>query len=1016
MASFKNLYFVFCFCLLFSRQIGSDNLMNKGGFVFERVVTGNLNQEFMSFTRQLDTELLRPLISNLKGLINIHDEICTKAATSNKGLLDLKDADLSPSMQYYMTPRTAIFTPRFSTQHESAQICSTFDSHLPEYNLENAQAIQSVCRQDSLVSIPVDIYLNTETKNLHYKSNDLIVPETLFSNFFIYGDNKSPYKRSELSNMTQYLFDCPIYLNFCSSKAPALTFLARGSESTKIVKIVCEKTHNMQKSPDDLASQFLYQWVSHSCERDHPVLSQHVDHALVEVNNILDMQIDTKKLLTYAQYFPQLISQPSPLPTSSHISVDLRSNPSSFLQSIEPSVKHKRSVQNATEFQKDTELKNFTEISAEEFFKMLNISNTELIQQIYKTYKTEKPTFTQIEQFILNSKLQTHTNSTYTLMRHKRHWIAVVARTAIHAVVAGVALYAIVNFVQNLVNLDFEDMVNDQPALATAEQLNSANGRISQLSINQLQIQQAIMDGEKTINKIQREFSTQTFAIATWAAQLDVKNNIQFGLQVLSDFILKLVSILLGIQSGKTSPFALNIKELTELQFKVATQYAGVVLTNKLSEIKTTRLNTDKTLTLQFTIPISSPETEYVFYKVIPIPIFEGNTTYIPSSPFTNLAMAKQNHYYTTLSSEEFATCMGSPSICNTHYPMKYISTNFDCILTSFLNNQLTCPLTKTETVPYPFFYFNELNAIYSVPQLTKIRSTCYSPIGQRTDQTHDLNGTGSITFQPNCKITTTGSPFEFHYNTPKVSVTQNIAHWHTFDNIKFNIIPDTSFIVTPQLIHNLTSNLNLTEIIVPTWEELLKDSFQPKSSLKTIFQLLLYIVPIVLIIYLIRFLNNTKTCTAVKGATKNRTSRFYAGKIRWIQKRSTDFNVSNNPPVPSNRFISIHPSFTPLRPIQAAAVAHSLNPHTANVPFTDVHLQAQQRLDDVNYQRETLYPTREEMEDIYSSPDNDNPSAPPAYAPIIRPPRYNLRSGSTPEVRFSQSHLPAVPVTFEMK
>ena len=53
--------------------------MNKGGFVFERVVTSNLNQEFMSFTRQLDIELLRPLISNLKGLINIHNEICTKA-------------------------------------------------------------------------------------------------------------------------------------------------------------------------------------------------------------------------------------------------------------------------------------------------------------------------------------------------------------------------------------------------------------------------------------------------------------------------------------------------------------------------------------------------------------------------------------------------------------------------------------------------------------------------------------------------------------------------------------------------------------------------------------------------------------------------------------------------------------------------------------------------------------------------------------------------------------------------
>jgi len=102
-----------------------------------------------------------------------------------------------------------------------------------------------------------------------------------------------------------------------------------------------------------------YPWVSHSCERNHPVLSQHVEHALVEVNNILNLQIDPKKLLTYAQYFPHLVGQPGPLTSPSHISVDLISIPSSFLQPVEASVKHKRAVQNATEFLTKTELKKF---------------------------------------------------------------------------------------------------------------------------------------------------------------------------------------------------------------------------------------------------------------------------------------------------------------------------------------------------------------------------------------------------------------------------------------------------------------------------------------------------------------------------------------------------------------------------------------------------------------------------------------------------------------------------------
>jgi hypothetical protein len=1006
MANFKQQYFLLCLCLLFSRHHGSDNLMNKGGFVFERVVTSNLNQEFMSFTRQLDIELLNPLVSNLKGLINIHNEICTKAQQQIEGKID--KSVLLPSQQYYVTDNTAIFTPTYGLMKESADICAKFNSDLPEYTLSTAEAIESICRQISLTHIPMNMYLNSDTKRIHYKSNDQIIPSTLFPSFYVFDGTHKKYDMKELDTMAPQLANLSIHLTMCNTNKPTLSFIAAQFLPDKLLKIVCEKFHNLHNiAADDLASQFLYQWVSHSCERDHPVMSQHVEHAVIEVNNILNYQIDPKKLLTYAQYFPQLIGQQSPLTANTHISVDLHSNPSSFLQAPEFSVKQKRSANEST-IPHIPEHTNLTEISPEQFLEALNITTTEIKSQLSKAYQTDKPSIHDIEKFILDKKLETNTNSTYSVVRHKRHWLVIAGGLTIVAV----AFYYLINYILGLFSLDLEDMQNDQPPLATAAQMNIANGHISTLSINQKQIQQAVKEGETTINKLQKQFASQTFAIAVWAAQLDVKNNIQMSLQILSDFILKLASILLGVQSGKTSPFALNIKELAELQIRTAQKYAGVILTNKLSEIKTTRVDTDKALTLQFTIPISSPETEYVFYKVIPIPIFENNQTYIPSSPFTNLAMAKQNHYYTTLSSEEFATCMGSPSICNTHYPMKYISTNFDCILTSFLNNQLTCPIIKTETVPYPFLYFNDLEAIYSVPSQTRIRTTCISPEGKRTDQVQDLAGTGSITFQPNCKITTTGSPYEFHYNTPKVSVSQNIAHWHTFENIKFNIIPDTNVIVTPQMIHNSSSNLNLTEVNVQTWEELLKDSFQPKSSLKTIFQLLLYIVPIIIIIYLIKFLNNTATCTAIKGATTNRTSRFYAGKVKWIQKRSTDYKTAQNPPLQSSRFKTFHHSLMSLRPVQAAAMAHQFNPATATLPFTSQHLQSQQKVNNVRFQIDPLYPTRAELEDVYATAD----PAPPAYAPIIRPNRFNNRSNSTFDLRHPQSSLPPVPDTFEMK
>jgi hypothetical protein len=92
--------------------------------------------------------------------------------------------------------------------------------------------------------------------------------------------------------------------------------------------------------------------------------------------------------------------------------------------------------------------------------------------------------------------------------------------------------------------------------------------------------------------------------------------------------------------------------------------------------------------------------------------------------------------------------------------------------------------------------------------------------------------------------------------------------------------------------------------------------------------------------------------------------------------------------------------------------MAHQFNPATATLPFTSHHLQSQQKVNNVRFQVDPLYPTRAELEDVYATAD----PAPPAYAPIIRPNRYNNRSNSTFDLRHPQSSLPPVPDTFEMK
>ena len=1033
------LCYVLVLCSLFSRTSCDDVLLNRGGFIFERIVTNNLNQEFMSFTRQLDTEHLKPLIGNLQGLLQIHSEVCTRAKHASQPKLQnsslLESLGLKIGHSYEMAADATIFIPKISHQSNSKAVCRQYDSRLPEYRPTIKDEIYSVCLRNGIYNFPVGIFLNPVSKTLQYLDSGTDVPTTLFDTVHVVDKGHTQFKVANLNaSLLNSWANYSLHLENCHTRSPRLTYFHSYPSSKIHQATVCEKPHQfLTSNTNDVASQFLYQWVTHACTRDHPVLTLHVNHAIQEMNNIVNHQFTPKRILTYAQYFPEVMGTAGALSNSDDFEIQLFGAPTNFMQpldTVQPKVKRDLFLSNSSLEDIDLDLSNVTKVSPQQFLQMINITEDELKQSLYESTKNSHPNETDIEYFILNHKLDTHANVTVHLVRDKRAaWFVIAIKAALKAIIAAVAAFFVVSYVKDVLTPKIDlgnTMINAEP-VATALQLHKTNGQISKLALNQKEIEQLVNEGQEVISSLKAQMLVQTFAIATWAAQMDVKSNIQFGIQVLSSFILKLGSILLGAQSGKTSPFALNLKELAALQAEVADTFSGTTLSGQMSEIKTSLLNVGKLLQLQFTIPITSSETLYDIYKVIPIPTFIDNQTFVPNSPFTNIAIARNGLYYTTLSSEEFATCMGTPSVCNTHYPMRYLTTRFDCILNSYLNQQLTCPLVKTEAFPYPFLYFNDLNAVYSVPTKTLLRTTCFDTLGQRTDNTYDIEAIGNIKFKPNCKVTTTGDTYEFHYNTPKVSVTHNIAHWHTFSNIQFLIEPVKTYIIPPE-ISNSSKRLNLTTIAMPKWEDLVKEAFHPQNSFMTILHILSYAIPIIIIVALIRCLNNTPACTALKGAAVNRFTNVTTGANRWMHKRSADFRHHRDPPRNMHDFEPKGPEFMPLRPIQHAAMAHMSLPSTAHIPFTTDFLRFQQRAGNVHLASQNMYPNPAQVEDEYAHMEAGLAPEPPAYSspPIIKKTDKTISKNNSkvtqkrPENRDPNSSLPSKPtdkqVRFDLK
>jgi len=321
---------------------------------------------------------------------------------------------------------------------------------------------------------------------------------------------------------------------------------------------------------------------------------------------------------------------------------------------------------------------------------------------------------------------------------------------------------------------------------------------------------------------------------------------------------------------------------------------------------------------LKFIIPIVTSQTLYNFYKVVPIPIFKGDVTLIPDTTFTNLAVSANQMYYTTLSEQEFTTCIGPNPTCKTHFPMRYLSSRYDCVLAAFLDHNSTCSYKPIPIIPNPFFYFHDFQAVYSVPQATNIRTTCTDNKNSRVISNYVISGVGNLHFPPDCKIVTTNPNFEFHYSTPAITDTVDITNWQTFDNIKYKDIPDKTILQTYQQL-NITL-LEPTILTVPTWEELLKDSVSLKKVLPTWAQVIVLAIICISIFFLIKYLNSVTWCDAVKGAYHRRirgTTRRFAN---WRNKRANYFKTiqTNQPSLQTE-------------PISFNTLQHKSSPQDAN-------------------------------------------------------------------------------------
>ena len=385
-------------------------------------------------------------------------------------------------------------------------------------------------------------------------------------------------------------------------------------------------------------------------------------------------------------------------------------------------------------------------------------------------------------------------------------------------------------------------------------QLQGFGQAVDDLRINQIEITSTMNTMGRKMETMVSAFDGSFKATATMVIEQDLKMYIRHLLMVQQNAIQKYAHIMLAASVKQTSPYALSQKELDQTADELKTK-KGIILVRDLSSTRMSASIINNELYIEIEIPIIQENNLFNFYQIKPIPIFTGNMTLMPHVDATAIAISKTGSDYAVVTAEEFDNCIHRPWQCQISTPIIPMSQNSHCVASTYVTQELKCPIEEKEQKIQPFFHIDGNFTIYSVPQETRLYVKCSESnlSNKYKDEAVTLRGIGEAVFKHSCTVTL---PSGAKFTTPAAKTTENTADLKIFELLKIYPIPTGIIIKAHDSIiptNTTYTDLSLLEVQVPTKAELTYEAFHPLRSIPFLIRVACVTAFIVIMIFVIR-------------------------------------------------------------------------------------------------------------------------------------------------------------------
>ena len=281
------------FLVVFSFPYSQTSVILKGNLLFEEIEGQQLNQEFMTFSRKVDTSELEHFAITLLSSAKLYENFCENIQTLDTA------AKASETK----------FEPNFKVggngpYSNALATCKAKGARLPEVRtVQDKRELEDLMKQHNITQVRAGLRYDKISNQYQYSSdNSNARKETIFPHVYYGGEYKN-------QNYEAYWTDDKFLRGYAERYPLAYVTTTYGMKLRMMDEgtldqsslIICEKRHTVPQ--DTVESNVLIQVAAHACRRDLQSIKDTTTNAVDEIRTIVNLDFNFTSTPTAMDHF-----------------------------------------------------------------------------------------------------------------------------------------------------------------------------------------------------------------------------------------------------------------------------------------------------------------------------------------------------------------------------------------------------------------------------------------------------------------------------------------------------------------------------------------------------------------------------------------------------------------------------------------------------------------------------------------------------------------------------------------